>query len=189
MKIYTRTGDQGTTGLFGGTRIAKDHLLLHVYGTVDELNACLGLAVSLHCPIELEKELVTIQQWLFEAGSDLATPISSSSNIRRLPSTYATMLEQWIDAHETHLQPLQQFIVPGGSPLAATLHNARTICRRAERWAVTAKEQCGLSENILPFLNRLSDYLFVIARRANAIAKIPECSITIPRNPSEDNKN
>lgn len=170
MKIYTRTGDKGSTGLFGGTRIPKSSVRLHAYGTVDELNACLGVVLSNDLPQETRHQLLTIQSTLFIVGADLATPIGSKASTARLTATKTDELEQWIDAMEETLPALTNFILPGGTAAAAQLHVARTVCRRAERWISQLRETEQISEQILPYMNRLSDYLFVAARFVNKIA-------------------
>lgn len=175
MKIYTRTGDLGSTGLMGGKRASKADLRFHSIGTVDELNACLGVILAgKSLPKDLRKQLTEIQHLLFRVGADLATPIGGKTTIERIEIGSAKRLEEWIDAMETLLSPLKQFILPGGSMSGALLHQARTICRRAERWlvALSAKEQ--LTTAMLPTINRLSDYLFVAARYANRKNGVPE---------------
>ena len=182
MKIYTRTGDKGHTGLFGGKRVPKSHLRLHAYGTLDELNALIGSALSHEkLPEPLPKQLAHIQSILFQVGADLATPHESSAKILRMEEHFASELESWIDALETHLSLLTRFIVPGGSPAGATLHTARTVCRRAERWIVELKETEAVTEAIIVIVNRLSDYLFVAARYANKKLGKEEESVEIPR--------
>jgi len=182
MKIYTRTGDQGQTGLFGGTRVPKSSVRLHAYGTLDELNACLGnIGSDAKLPEPLRDHLLHIQSLLFQVGADLATPLESNANILRMNAQTAEMLEQWIDELETSLTPLTSFILPGGSTSGALLHEARTICRRAERWIVTLQEKEPVTEAIIVIVNRLSDYLFVAARYANKEQGIQEMNVKIPR--------
>ena len=180
MKIYTKTGDSGETGLFAGPRVSKDDLRIEAYGTVDELNAVLGLVRSAAAmsssqyklPTEIDSLLATIQHTLFDLGSQLATPDPKSRGTNFVTNRQIESLEQAIDRFESQLPPLQNFILPGGAPAAAWLHLARTVCRRAERHVVTLthREQ----ENVLPealiYLNRLSDLLFVLARAANQAA-------------------
>ncbi len=167
MKIYTRTGDSGETGLWGGRRISKDAVRIHAYGTVDECNALLGVVRT--CPLddELNGILETIQHQLFVVGSDLATPGDKPTAIPRIGPDEVVFLEQAIDRLEQTLPPLKQFIIPGGVPAAAYLHLARTICRRAERWTVALIIAEPIHRQVAVFLNRLSDFLFVAARAAN----------------------
>ncbi len=182
MKIYTRTGDKGSTGLFGGTRIPKSHVRLHAYGTLDELNASLGSALSHeHLPKPIPEQLRRVQSILFQVGADLATPHESTAKILRMEEHFATEMEGWIDDLETHLPPLTRFIVPGGSSAGATLHSARTICRRAERWIVELGETEPVTKAIIVIVNRLSDYLFVAARYANKKLGHEEAGVEIPR--------
>lgn len=182
MKIYTRTGDKGRTGLFGGQRVSKSSPRLHAYGTLDELNACLGAVLTDSAlPPPLREQLLSIQSLLFRIGADLATPLESNANIKRMDESFAMSLEHWIDALEEQLSPLTSFILPGGSLPGAKLHEARTICRRAERWIVELKEQEPMTHAIIVLMNRLGDYLFVAARYANASLKHPEATVIIPR--------
>jgi cob(I)alamin adenosyltransferase len=186
MKIYTRGGDKGMTGLFGGTRVSKASIRLHAYGTLDELNACLGSVVADgKLPAVTKDQLLQIQSLLFQIGADLATPLESPANIFRMNGSSATMMETWIDAMEKDLVPLSSFILPGGSPAGAKLHEARTICRRAERWIVELAEREKVTEAIIIIVNRLSDYLFVAARFVNHELKIPESTVEIPRQESK----
>lgn len=170
MKIYTRTGDSGTTGLFGGGRVSKAHPRIEAYGTVDETNAQLGLARALLRGApghdELDPVLHALQAELFELGADLATPAGSKAVVPRVGAGHAARLEGLIDRFDGALPPLRSFILPGGTPAAAALHMARTVCRRAERLAVAAAAE-GLNEQAVVYLNRLSDLLFVLARWAN----------------------
>lgn len=171
MKIYTRTGDQGTTALFAGGRVEKDDLRVEAYGTVDEANAAIGLAVAAAGGHQaLAEKLRRIQQELFDAGADLADPRAVPGSTERPPmitARHVERLEQEIDETEARLQPLRRFILPGGTELAARLHMARTIVRRAERRVVTAAAAHPLNPEIVRYLNRLSDLLFVLARLAN----------------------
>lgn len=169
MKIYTRAGDRGMTTLFGGKRVSKASLRLEAYGTVDELNALLGLARSSHAvPTILDQQLVTLQRFLFTLCTDLATPLDSRATVERIDGSMASQLESWIDAMEEALPPLQNFILPAGSVLSTRLHHARTVCRRAERRVISLMEVESITPSIVVVLNRLSDYLFVAARFANA---------------------
>lgn len=182
MKIYTRTGDKGTSGLFGGDRVSKDDSRLHAYGTLDELNAIIGSALSMEeVPKNIREQLLRVQHLLFEMGADLATPLSSKAKIKRLQPDLATMMEGWIDELEETLPPLTSFILPGGSLSGAKLHEARTVCRRAERWIVTLKDKEPINKNLILIVNRLSDYLFVAARAVNQSLGIPEAIVEIPR--------
>ncbi|RRR65554.1 MAG: cob(I)yrinic acid a,c-diamide adenosyltransferase [Candidatus Viridilinea halotolerans] len=180
MKIYTRTGDEGQTGLFGGQRVAKDALRVHAYGTTDECNAAVGLARAAGIEAELDALLAQVQNQLFVVGADLATP-GESSHIPRVGAEEIQFLEGAIDALEASLEPLRQFILPGGCLAAAHLHMARTVCRRAERWAVSLAQEEPLSAEVLSYLNRLSDFLFVAARAANARAATPDAPWVSPR--------
>lgn len=167
MKIYTKTGDHGETALWGGQRVSKDALRIQAYGTVDECNAVLGLARTVSQNLPLDAFLAHLQNLLFVVGSDLASPVESA-HIPRVTAQHILDLEAHIDALEADLPPLTQFILPGGSPLAAHLHLARTVCRRAERLVVSLQQtDSQLNPHVLIFLNRLSDWLFVAARAAN----------------------
>ncbi|MBS1912010.1 MAG: cob(I)yrinic acid a,c-diamide adenosyltransferase [Bacteroidetes bacterium] len=177
-KIYTKTGDDGTTGLFGGRRVAKDALRIEGYGTVDELNSFIGLARSSGTmQAEHDDLLATIQEQLFVLGADLATPHDAMKNfsLPRVTASETACLEQAIDALEATLPPLKNFILPGGSPAGAALHLARTVCRRAERKVVAlAHEEPEIGRHPVEYLNRLSDLLFVLARAVNHAAGIAE---------------
>jgi len=184
MKIYTKTGDDGTTGLFGGRRVPKTDLRVEAYGTVDELNAVLGLALATgEGPGELRDLMLELQRELFVLGSDLATPPGEeASYVPRVQAASVEALERAIDDAEAGLAPLKNFILPGGSPLAAHLHHARTVCRRAERAtvALAAREEIGAVP--VRYLNRLADLLFVLARAANRAAGAAETEWA-PRKP------
>ena len=175
MKIYTKTGDKGETGLFGGRRVRKDHPRIAAYGDVDELNALLGLARRLNDRPELDRILQKIQNDLFDLGAVLATPdpgrLRGGSFIRRED---ISALEEEIDRLDRDLPPLRNFILPGGSELAANLHLARTVCRRAEREIVALAEKEPVGEEVLGYINRLSDFLFVLARWVNFKEEFPE---------------
>ena len=175
MKIYTKTGDAGETALFGGQRVAKDALRIEAYGTVDELNAFLGLAVR-HCTSpDIQSRLQRVQGELFQVGADLATPLdANTSYITRLDEEPARRLEAEIDEWEALLPPLTSFILPGGSQPGAELHIARTICRRAERRTVSLARAKAINPNVIITLNRLSDWLFVLARMVNHRQNTPE---------------
>ncbi|MFM8839977.1 MAG: cob(I)yrinic acid a,c-diamide adenosyltransferase [bacterium] len=176
MKIYTKTGDDGTTGLFGGKRVTKYSERIESYGTVDELNAVIGIVLTLDVDSTLKQHLNMISSLLFTVGSDLATPQDASvkSSTPSVSEDHVTQLEQWIDAYQEHLPALKNFILPGGSPAGAHLHLARTVCRRAERAIVALKQVEEINPTVLRFINRLSDYLFVAARYANAKAGIDD---------------
>lgn len=175
MKIYTRTGDDGTTGLFAGGRVSKAHIRVESYGTVDELNACIGLARA-HCPSAYTDEaLETVQNALFHLGADLATPLDANAKwVVRVVESQVAWLESGIDEMTAKLTPLNAFILPGGSLAAAQIHIARTVCRRAERLAVLLADAEPVNPQVLIYLNRLSDWLFTLARYENAQAGINE---------------
>ena len=177
MKIYTKTGDCGETGLFAGPRVRKDDVRIEAYGAVDELNAFLGLARTQNLPAEIEACLARVQNELFAVGAELATPDPAAHGTAMIGPLHAEALERAIDAVEANLPPLKQFILPAGGAMAAQLHVARGICRRAERRVVTlAGENFAAFQNVLVYLNRLGDYLFVAARGANhasGVAEVP----------------
>ena len=169
MSIVTKTGDHGETGLYGGKRLPKDHPRIEAYGTVDELNAVIGCVLAQTGLTEtMATQLTHLQHLLFRVGADLATPMESKAKTQRIEPEHVAELEKEIDALESSLAPQQTFILPGGSEAAALLHLARTVCRRAERCLVHLKAQEPVNEQVLIFLNRLSDYLFLLARKANA---------------------
>lgn len=175
MKIYTKSGDTGETSLYGGGRLPKDALRFEAIGNVDELNAQLGLArvelSTLGPPTsQVDTLLGQIQNHLFDLGAELATPHPEQKGTALLGSHYITLLEQAIDHHQEQLPPLREFILPGGSGVAAQLHVARCICRRAERTVVTLAREATLRPEGLAYLNRLSDLLFVLARWGNRVA-------------------
>lgn len=174
MKIYTRSGDDGSTGLFGGGRTQKDDPRVEAYGTVDELNASLGVARAAAGDGEVEAALAHLQEALFALGADLATPTSSQATVHRFTEADVEDLERRIDAAEQGLPPLRAFILPAGSERSARLHYARTICRRAERLVVPLLNAQETSGAVLRYLNRLSDLLFVLARRENVLAGVEE---------------
>jgi cob(I)alamin adenosyltransferase len=171
MKIYTRTGDEGATALFGGGRVDKDHPRVEAYGDVDELNAALGLARSIDMMPRIDEVLVPVQRDLFAIGALLATPdrekMREQLTKARIDEERIAELERAIDACEVELEPLRSFIVPGGTPKAAALHVARTVCRRAERRIVHLAHNEELPALVVKYLNRLSDLLFMLARVAN----------------------
>ena len=176
MKIYTRTGDDGTTGLIGGDRVRKCDKRLDCYGTIDELNALIGSAAVVS-PDGLKTMLMPVQEELFVIGSHLAAPENDPTAQKYLPLIDEGMigrLEMQIDQAEADLEPLRNFILPGGSEPAARLHIARTVCRRAERLIVDFSYDRPVNAVIVTYLNRLSDWLFVQARAANAHAKVDD---------------
>ncbi|MGL6076146.1 MAG: cob(I)yrinic acid a,c-diamide adenosyltransferase [Fimbriiglobus sp.] len=170
--IYTKSGDQGETGLGDGQRVQKDHPRVTAYGSVDELNAVLGLLVC-YCPeIEQLAPLKTIQNDLFDLGADLCVPLPrenspATENQLRIVPKQVERLEKTIDGLNEKLEPLRSFILPGGTPAAAWLHMARTVCRRAERDVVTLQHSEPINTDAMIYLNRLSDLLFVLGRVAN----------------------
>lgn len=175
MKIYTRTGDEGETGLFGGGRVRKDHPRVEAYGEVDELNAVIGLAIASAANSghdTMTERLRTIQEDLFTIGAHLSTPSAVSgsktaSHLPRLPEERVAQMEHWMDEADDRLPPLRNFILPGGGETAARLHLARTVCRRAERRVLALASESEVSAAIPVYLNRLSDLLFILARVAN----------------------
>ena len=177
MKIYTRTGDKGETSLFTGERLSKNSPFFEALGAIDECNSTIGIAVSHLKPIanSLErtyKELCMIQNALFDLGAAVATPSSTATEKKRERTRFddhgTKLLEEWIDAMDAQLPPLHTFILPGGHLASATLHVARSICRRAERAVLTLMQRHEVDSTVLIYLNRLSDYLFVAARYINA---------------------
>lgn len=169
MKIYTKTGDAGKTSLYGGERVDKDAPRVAAYGTVDELNACLGLARAQLSDLELDRELAQLQNALFDVGADLATPEGSPyrQKIAPIDAEDVAQLEQRIDRYAAELAPLRHFILPGGHAAAAALHLARTVARRAEREVVALAKLEPVNPQLLIYLNRLSDYLFILTRVIN----------------------
>jgi len=177
-KIYTRTGDDGTTSLFGGERVGKGNARINAYGTVDETNSFVGMARS-HLEGEpgverLDPVLGSIQEELFILGADLATPTDAKPVVPRVKESHVEAVEKRIDEFDAELTPLKNFVLPGGTPAAATLHTARTVCRRAERLVVEASTSTPVNEDAMIYLNRLSDLLFVLARWANRQAGVRE---------------
>ncbi|MGB1048413.1 MAG: cob(I)yrinic acid a,c-diamide adenosyltransferase [Rhodothermales bacterium] len=193
MKIYTRTGDHGLTGLFGGPRVSKDDLRIEAYGTTDELNSVLGVAraslasyrpnpfdqpertqeAAVQAPSasdwapRLDAWIERIQNELFDLGADLATPLDSKANVFRITQDWIDDMEADIDRFDENLAPLKAFILPGGCDVAAQLHTARTVCRRAERRVISLAKRDDINMSCAVYLNRLSDALFVAARLAN----------------------
>ncbi|MEO0530286.1 MAG: cob(I)yrinic acid a,c-diamide adenosyltransferase [Planctomycetota bacterium] len=190
MKIYTKTGDQGETGLFGGGRVRKDHARIGAYGTLDEVNATLGVAraevARCDCLDEAAKEsfdgiLQEAQNRLFDLGAELATPDAAEKGLELLGESHVERLEAAIDDHESRLEPLKQFVLPGGTAVAAQLHLARCVCRRAERRMVTLGADESVRDLPLRYVNRLSDLLFVLARSANHEAGVGDTPWTAAR--------
>ncbi len=188
MKIYTKTGDKGKTSLFGGTRVPKYHLRIEAYGTVDELNSYIGLIRDQKIDSHTHKILLTIQNELFTLGAMLATPPEKETlksgkerlNINKINTNSITLLEVEIDKMNESLPPMTNFILPGGHTTVSFCHIARCICRRAERICTQLSDESSINEQIIDYLNRLSDYLFVLARKltidnqAQEIPWIPE---------------
>lgn len=171
LKIYTKTGDAGDTGLFGGGRVPKDHPRVIAYGDVDELNACLGMARAVEMMPRIDEVIAPVQRDLFALGALLATPDQEKMREQlqkaRISDARVAQLEQAIDDGEAELEPLKAFILPGGTPKAAALHVARTVCRRAERAVIALQRESEVPAIVVVYLNRLSDLLFVLARVAN----------------------
>jgi cob(I)alamin adenosyltransferase len=181
MKIYTKKGDSGNTSLFGGQRVSKSSKRIDSYGTVDELNSILGMATSFGLSEKGAELLETVQQQLFVLGADLATPQTKKVRINRIEESEVEYLENAIDKMEETLEPLKNFILPGGAQAGATLHFARTVCRRAERITVECRHEEEISEVAIMYINRLSDFLFVLARYENSQAGTEE-KTWIPEN-------
>jgi cob(I)alamin adenosyltransferase len=173
MKIYTRTGDSGETGLFGAMRIRKNDPRVEAYGTIDELNATLGMARAADLPEALDTALTRLQSELFVLGAEVACAPGKTDKLKMelIGDAQVSALEDLIDEHEGHLPALKTFVLPAGSPAGATLHLARTVARRAERRCLDLND---LRPQVVTYLNRLSDCLFVLARRANHLAAAAE---------------
>jgi cob(I)alamin adenosyltransferase len=171
LKIYTKTGDDGDTGLFGGGRVPKDHPRVTAYGEVDELNAVIGQARSVEMMPRIDEVLAPLQRDLFALGAMLATPdlekMREQLEKARISDARIAQLEQAIDDGDRELEPLRAFILPGGTAKAAALHVARTVCRRAERAVIHLQRDTEVPQIVIVYLNRLSDLLFVLARVAN----------------------
>ena len=176
MKIYTKTGDSGSTALFGGTRVPKHHIRIQSYGTLDELNSWIGWLLDQGADERDSEELLWIQDRLFTAGAMLATDPEKAElksgaprlDIPQLTAADVERLERGIDAISEQLPPMTHFILPGGHPAVSSCHVARTVCRRAERMTTLLDEQSPVAPEVLAFLNRLSDYLFVLARKLSS---------------------
>ena len=182
MKIYTKTGDTGTTALFGGTRVAKHHIRIESYGTVDELNSHIGLIRDQDIDLHTKEELITIQNKLFTVGAILATPPEKETlkngkerlNIPKISEQDITRLETQMDTMNETLPEMTHFVLPGGHTTVSYCHIARCVCRRTERIATLLDEQQGIDPRVLKYLNRLSDYLFVVARKLSYDLKADE---------------
>lgn len=192
MKIYTKTGDKGTTALFGGTRVPKHHIRIECYGTVDELNSHLGLIRDQDIDKHSKNMLITIQENLFTLGAILATDPEKSLlksgkarlNIPRISDADITLLEEEMDHMNTTLPPMTHFVLPGGHQTVSFCHIARCVCRRAERLTTSLNEIEPLQAELLIYLNRLSDYLFVLARKLSYDMQVDEIK-WIPKKNSE----
>lgn len=175
MKIYTKTGDAGTTGLFGGSRVSKAHVRIEAYGTVDELNSQLGLLRDQAVNADRKELLIQIQENLFTIGSQLATEDDEQrAKIPTLPSESVSQLEKEIDLMEEALEPMKNFILPGGHSSVSLGHVTRCVCRRAERRVVALADMTSVDELIIHYLNRLSDYLFVLCRKMGKELNVEE---------------
>ena len=177
MKIYTKSGDKGQTSLFGGERVPKNSQRLKAYGTIDELNSFIGFAITEVNSEEVKSVLKDLQPKLFVIGSDLATPQTEKNKklkITRTHDDFVSEVEKLIDKFESQLEVLKKFILPGGSKGAALLHICRTIARRAEREIVALKNTDEIGDNIIIFMNRLSDLFFVLSRFENKYSNIPD---------------
>ena len=175
MKIYTKTGDNGTTALFGGKRVSKSELRIDAYGTIDELNSWIGLLRDQEVNRHRAEELIEIQDRLFTIGSILATePGNTRVKIPALHETDVNFLENKIDSMESHLEPMKSFVLPGGHSSVSFGHVARTVCRRAERLVIALDGQEKVIPIVIQYLNRLSDYLFVLCRMMTKELKAPE---------------
>lgn len=188
MKVYTKTGDKGTTALFGGTRVPKDHIRIESYGTIDELNSWIGLIRDQEINPGYKKILIEIQDRLFTAGAILATPPDKETlkngkprlDIPRITEQDIELLENEIDAMENSLPQMTHFVLPGGHFTVSYCHIARCVCRRSERLSVHLSHEEPIDELVMKYLNRLSDYLFVLARKLSADLRADEVK-WIPR--------
>lgn len=174
MKIYTRTGDDGTTGLLGGVRVGKDDPRIAAYGALDELNAALGVCRASDLPAAIDQAVAALQHELFMLGAELASPDGSPRGVALVDEADVARLEGTIDSFESGLRPLAAFILPGGAAAAAALHVARCVARRAERDIASASRNTPVRSAVLVYVNRVSDLLFVLARAANAAAGVPD---------------
>ncbi|MDR0895048.1 MAG: cob(I)yrinic acid a,c-diamide adenosyltransferase [Prevotellaceae bacterium] len=174
MKVYTKTGDHGTTSLVGGTRVPKTHIRLEAYGTIDELNAYLGLLVTQINNSQDSAFVQRIQHKLFSVGAYLATDNATTTPRTGIAPEDVLRIELEIDRIDASLPPLHTFVLPGGSTAAATAHICRTVCRRAERRMLTLAENAQIDAELLAYINRLSDYLFIFSRKLNQDEKKSE---------------
>jgi len=183
MKIYTRTGDDGTTGLFGGSRRSKADPRVEAYGTVDEANASIGVARAAGLSADMDTVLATVQSELFTIGAELGCTPGTAGKLKMalIDGAAAERLERAIDAAEDGLAPLKSFVLPGGSGAAAALHVARCVVRRAERLVVGTAAEAPVRSEIVVYLNRLSDLLFTFARRANHLANVADVPWVAPK--------
>lgn len=189
MKVYTKTGDRGNTSLFGGTRVPKHDIRIATYGTVDELNSHLGMLRSLKIEKEDSQQLIEIQEALFRMGAEFAVAPEKAVlkngkerlRIAKIRGEQVQRLETWIDEMTATLPPLRNFILPGGHPAVAQCHIARTVCRRAERHATALYEEYPFHESLLQYLNRLSDYLFTLARKVSQDLNVEEVPVKMER--------
>lgn len=192
MKIYTKTGDQGITSLYGGTRVPKHHIRINSYGTVDELNAWLGLLRDQPIDLNSKDMLLVIQDKLFTIGAILATEpekelLKNGKERLKIPLIVERdieLLEREMDMMDEQLPPMTHFIMPGGHPIVSYCHIARTVCRRAERMTTLLYEQEPFNDKVLAYMNRLSDYLFVLSRKLSSDVKAEEIK-WIPKNMDE----
>jgi len=174
MKIYTRTGDAGQTGLYGGGRVRKNDLRIAAYGAVDELNAQLGVCRMADLPPALNEPLARLQHEMFALGAELASPGDAAPGSILIDDADIAAAEAAIDWFEQHLEPLKTFILPGGTPASAALHVARAVCRRAERDVCALADTAPVRATVLQYLNRVGDLLFVLARYANHVAGVSD---------------
>jgi cob(I)alamin adenosyltransferase len=174
MPLYTKNGDTGETMLCGGEMTSKTNPRLHAYGTVDELDAVLGVILAEGCSDDLRATLIAIQKTLYRLKADLATPEEQAGRAVRVSEEEILQLERWIDGAEAKVPPLRQFVLPGGTKAAAHLHLARTVCRRAERWVVALSKSERINMACMRYLNRLGDLLFALARVVNREAGVEE---------------
>lgn len=178
MSIVTKTGDTGETSLYGGRRVRKDDARIHAYGTVDELNAVIGLVLAEDpLPAGIRSQLTHVQHLLFRVGGDLATPMAQMAKQQRVADAHTDEIGGWIADLERELPPQMGFILPGGMRVSALLHLARTVCRRAERHVVELSTHEELNPQILILLNRLGDYFFIVARQTNAAAGVKDVEV------------
>ena len=173
MKIYTKTGDQGKTSLFGGSRVNKDHIRIEAYGSVDELNSWIGVLRS-HVETEDQEILIQIQNNLFNIGSILATEKETAYPIPMIDDEHISNLESWMDKNNDNLPDLKNFVLPGGHESVGFAHVCRTVCRRSERRVISLTESSEIPANLVIYLNRLSDFLFVLARKLTFSNRVEE---------------